>query len=73
MKILVTGGSGYLGTHVLRFFSAGSLAIKSNVLDPSDARLVEDYDVVIHLAACLDKDPASAEECFNVNAEGTSI
>jgi len=73
MKTLVTGGSGYLGTHVRRFFTADDFSRRSgrNVLDPSDARLVEDYDVVIHLAAYLDKDPASAEECFNVNAEGT--
>jgi nucleoside-diphosphate-sugar epimerase len=73
MKILVTGGSGYLGTHVRRFFSADDFSRRSgrNILDPVDARIVEDYDVVIHLAAFLSKDPKSAEECFNVNAEGT--
>jgi nucleoside-diphosphate-sugar epimerase len=73
MKILVTGGSGYLGTHVRRFFSADDFSRRSgrNVLDPSDAAVVEDYDVVIHLAAFLNKDPKSAEDCFNVNAEGT--
>jgi nucleoside-diphosphate-sugar epimerase len=73
MKILVTGGSGYLGTHVRRFFSADDFSRRSgrNVLDPSDAAVVEDYDVVIHLAAFLNKDPTSAEDCFNVNAEGT--
>ena len=73
MKILVTGGSGYLGTHVRRFFAADDFSRRSgrNVLDPGDARIVEDYDAVIHLAAYLDKDPASAEECFNVNVEGT--
>ena len=73
MKILVTGGSGYLGTHVRRFFSGDDFSRRSgrNVLDPGDARSVEDYDAVIHLAAYLNKDPRSAEECFNVNAEGT--
>ncbi len=73
MKILVTGGSGYLGTHVRRFFSADDFSRRSgrNVLDPSDVRVVEDYDVVIHLAAFLNKDPKSAEDCFSVNAEGT--
>ena len=73
MKILVTGGSGYLGTHVRRFFSADDFSRRSgrNVLDPSDVRVVEDYDVVIHLAAFLSKDPGAAEDCFNVNAEGT--
>jgi nucleoside-diphosphate-sugar epimerase len=29
------------------------------------------YDVVIHLAAQLSKDPADAEECFRTNVEGT--
>lgn len=73
MKILVTGGSGYLGTHVRRFFSADDFSRRSNlnVLDPYDAKKVEEYDVVIHLAARLDKRPAAADDCFNVNVEGT--
>ncbi|PWT93068.1 MAG: hypothetical protein C5B55_05225 [Blastocatellia bacterium] len=73
MKILVTGGSGYLGTHVRRFFSADDFSRRSghNILDPNDATRVADYDVVIHLAALLNKDPKAAEDCFNVNAEGT--
>ncbi|HEY8226466.1 MAG TPA: NAD(P)-dependent oxidoreductase [Pyrinomonadaceae bacterium] len=74
MKILVTGGSGYLGTHVRRFFSADDFSRRSNlnILDERDVRKVADYDVVIHLAALLDKDPNAAYESFRTNAEGTA-
>jgi nucleoside-diphosphate-sugar epimerase len=74
MKILVTGGSGYLGTHVRRFFGADDFSRHSqlNVLSASDVARVADYDVVIHLAAHLDKDPAAAELCFETNATGTA-
>jgi CDP-paratose 2-epimerase len=74
MKILVTGGSGYLGTHVRRFFNADDFSRRSNrdILNPSDLFIISDYDVVIHLAAHLDKAPESAESCFRTNAEGTA-
>src|SRR5215510_3367135 len=73
MNILVTGGSGYLGTHVRRFFNADDFSRRSNldILDPRDALKVENYDVVIHLAGYLDKRPDAAETCFRTNAEGT--
>lgn len=73
MKIIVTGGSGYLGTHVRRFFNAEDFSRRSHldILNPNDAALVSDYDVVIHLAAHLDKNPAASEACFRTNAEGT--
>jgi len=74
MNVLVTGGSGYLGTYVRRFFNADDFSRRSNlnILDLRDLERVADYDVVIHLAAHLDKDPQSAAECFKVNAEGTA-
>ncbi|MDT4898849.1 MAG: CDP-paratose 2-epimerase [Acidobacteriota bacterium] len=74
MRILVTGGSGYLGIHVRRFFNADDFSRRSHldILNPHDAALVANYDVVIHLAAHLDKDPAAAESCFRTNAEGTA-
>jgi nucleoside-diphosphate-sugar epimerase len=74
MRILVTGGSGYLGTHLCRYFSADDYSRRSHldVLNPLDARMVEDYEVVIHLAAYLDKSPEAADQCFRVNAEGTA-
>lgn len=73
LKLLVTGGSGYLGTHVRRVFNADDFSRRSSldVLNPDDAARVVDYDVVIHLAAHLSKDPAHADECFRVNVEGT--
>ena len=73
MKVLVTGGSGFLGTHILNFFEATDFSRKSNldILNLQDVQTVEDYDVVIHLAAFLDKSPDSAEEVFLTNVEGT--
>lgn len=73
MKTIITGGSGYLGTHVRRYFDADDFSRRSHldILNPHDLSLVEDYDVVIHLAAHLDKDPAAADACFRTNAEGT--
>jgi nucleoside-diphosphate-sugar epimerase len=73
MKTVVTGGSGYLGTHLRRYFDADDLSRRAglDVLNTADARIVEDYDLVIHLAACLDKSPEAADEVFLTNVEGT--
>ncbi len=73
MKILVTGGSGYLGTHVRRFFGADDFSRRSNlnITDGRDATTVANYDVVVHLAAHHEKDPNAAEVCFSTNADGT--
>ncbi len=74
MKILVTGGSGYLGTHVRHFFKADDFSRRSghDILDDNDVALLQDYDVVIHLAAHLDKDPSAATACFRTNADGSA-
>jgi len=74
MRVLVTGGSGYLGTHVCRFFGADDFSRRTgrDVLSEPDASMAEDYDAVIHLAAHLSKDPADAELCFRTNADGVA-
>lgn len=73
MKILVTGGSGFLGTHVRAFFGADDFSRRSglDILNLQDTRKINDYDVVIHLAAELDKSPEAAESVFLTNVEGT--
>ncbi len=73
MKTLVTGGSGYLGTHIRKYFDADDLSRRAghDILNAEDARIVEEYDLVIHLAACLDKSPESADEVFLTNVEGS--
>ena len=74
MRILVTGGSGYLGNHVCRFFGADDFSRRAghDVLDPEDVKLAADYDAVIHLAAHLDKEADAADLCFQTNVEGTA-
>lgn len=73
MKILVTGGSGYLGSGIRRFIDADDLSGRSgmDILEPRDAAMAADYDLVIHLAAHLDKSPEAADHVFRVNVEGT--
>ncbi|MFL6208070.1 MAG: NAD-dependent epimerase/dehydratase family protein [Pyrinomonadaceae bacterium] len=74
MKTIVTGGSGYLGVHVRRFFQADDFSRRAgfDILSEADAARLADYDVVIHLAAHLDKRADAAELSFRTNADGTA-
>lgn len=74
MKILITGGSGYLGFFVREFFGAQDFSRRGtfDILDSQVAAKTAVYDAVIHLAAHFDKSPEGAPECFRTNAEGTA-
>ena len=74
MKVLVTGGSGYLGTFVRQFFTADDFSRRSgfDVRDEQAVERVAEYDAVVHLAAHFDKHPDGASECFRTNATGTA-
>ena len=73
MKILVTGGSGFLGTHVRQALDADDFSRRSgyDILNMQDVTRVAEYDVVIHLAAHLDKSTNSSGHVFLTNVEGT--
>ena len=73
MRILVTGGRGYLGTYVCQFFAADDFSRRSglDILNPQDAQRAGEYDAIIHLAAHFDKHPDGASQCFHTNADGT--
>jgi len=73
-NILVTGGSGYLGTSVRQYFDADDFSRRSgwDVCNPTHTRRVKEYEVIIHMAACLDKRVEAEDRCFEVNVAGTA-
>jgi CDP-paratose 2-epimerase len=73
MKVLVTGGSGYLGTHIRSHFGADDLSRRSgfDILDEDDCAIAAEYDLVIHLAANMDKSIDGEIDTFETNVIGT--
>ncbi len=78
MKVFVTGGSGYLGTHICRRLKARRFEVDSlsrregfDIRKSGNLGFLSRYDAVVHLAAHLDKNPGAADSCFAVNAQGT--
>lgn len=71
MKILVTGGSGYLGNHVCKYFNAINYS-RRNGLDLLDEKSLRNslcgVDTIIHLAGAT---KGSNEELFRNNVDNT--
>ena len=73
MKIAVLGGNGYVGSHVTKYFNATPLSRRTgfDITKPKDCEQLKDYDVVIHMAAHIDKTEKGWDEAFDTNVAGT--
>lgn len=62
-----------MGSFLMDFIPADNFSRRNgfDLLNMQDVQMAEDYDVVIHLGAIMDKSPESAEEVFLTNVEGT--
>jgi UDP-glucose 4-epimerase len=80
MKILITGSSGYIGSHLLELLKADSLDIDNisqDITYHTDIRqnfsIVEEYDVVVHLAALVQvgESVKHPKDYYETNVTGT--
>lgn len=73
MKIVVLGGTGYLGYYVTKYFKAIPFSRKTgfDITNKEQCQKLRDYDVIIHMAALVDKSDKQPNEVFRVNAQGT--
>lgn len=72
-KVAVLGGNGYLGTQVADYFKADKLSRSTgfDITNLEDVSRLEKYDVIIHLAAKVDKSGKEDSEVMRVNIEGS--
>jgi nucleoside-diphosphate-sugar epimerase len=72
-NIVVTGGDGYLGRPIRQALQAESASRRNGceLFSAALERRIAECSVVVHMAACVDKRPEFADECFRVNAEGS--
>ena len=83
MRVLVTGGTGFLGRHTVRALTAHGAEVRvlargdaathrGSVLDGQAVRRAADQcDVVVHLAGRVDRDRSALGALRSLHVEGT--